>query len=76
MQDFGLGLLMHEEKKWATIKVFIVRKFLIAFLKDPSESSMDVKNLRFGQIMGAEYVVIRCMSSRTHVVSSQQEADG
>ena len=49
------------KRKWAMIKVFVVRKFLVAFLRDPPESSMDAKNLRFGQIVGAVQVVVSCV---------------
>ena len=43
----------------AIVEVFVIWKFLVAFLKGPSEPSMDAENLRFGQIVGAEQVVVR-----------------
>ena len=33
MLDFGLEIPMHGEKKWTTIKVLVVKKFLVMFLK-------------------------------------------
>lgn len=48
-------------------QVFVARKFLVVFLKDLRESSMDVGNLRFDQIMGAKQVFVRCVC----VLSSQ-----
>lgn len=62
MLDFGWGLLLHGEKKWATIKLFMFRNFLVEFLKDSPESSMDTENLMFGQIVGVEQISVRCMS--------------
>lgn len=41
--------------------MFVIWKFLVAFLKGPSEPSMDAENLRFGQIVGAEQVTVRCL---------------
>lgn len=75
MLDFGLGLFLNGGKKWATIRVFIVKKFLIMFLKDPLESFMFVENLKFGHLVGAKQVVVRFMSSKMHVLSLKQEAD-
>lgn len=53
------GLWLHEGRKWAIIEAFMIRKFLIAFLRYLEKSSMDAENSIFGQIVSAEQDVVR-----------------
>lgn len=48
----------------------MARKFLIAFHKDPFDSSMATENLKIGQIVGEEQVDVRFVPSRTHALPS------
>lgn len=50
--------------------------FLMAFLKDPSESSMVAKILKINLIVGVEQVSIRIMSPKTHVLFLQNKLIG
>lgn len=61
------------ERKWAIIKVFVIKKFLVTFLRGLPEPPMNAENLRFVQIVGAEQVVIRsmCYPHRTKLVGRE-----
>lgn len=48
----------------------------MAFLKDPSESSMVAKILKINLIVGVEQVSIRIMSPKAHVLFLQNELIG
>ena len=76
MLDFVQILWMHLGKKWLIIKVFVIWKLLILFLRILPKSSMDAENLRFDQIMGAKQAIIMYTSLGTYMLFSQQKADG
>lgn len=54
----------------------VVRRFLVAFSEDPSESSMVAKNLRISRFMGAEQFIVRFISSKMHVLSCSRKLMG